>query len=162
MFDGGHIGRRWQDDSGTALILGWRFGELLDFIPAYTATNGGLISDCHLINESVAAAVVDADGRQLTAIAFEAEQYRQLHALGHAVSGPAQITALGVAIQIHLDADAFAASPAASSTRRQTPGRNPRRTTASEAGPGRPGWRPNRYSSAATSYISNEARSPTP
>ena len=94
MFDGGHVGR-WQDDSGTALILDWRSGELLDFIPAYTATNGGLLSNCHLINESVAAAVVDADGRQLTAIAFEAEQYRQLHALGHAVSGPAQITALG-------------------------------------------------------------------
>ncbi len=66
-----------------ALILGWRSGELLDFIPAYTAARGGLLSDCHLINESVAAAkVVDAGGRQLTAMAFEAEQYRQLQALG--------------------------------------------------------------------------------
>ena len=88
--------------SGAALILGWRFGELLDFIPAYTATRGGLLSDCHLINESVAAAkVVDAGGRQLTAMAFEAEQYRQLQALGEPVGEQARITALGVAVQVH-------------------------------------------------------------
>ena len=53
VFDGVHVGR-WQDDSGAALILGWQSGELLDFIPAYTATSGGLLADCHLINESVA------------------------------------------------------------------------------------------------------------
>jgi hypothetical protein len=111
VFGGVHVGR-WQDDSGATLVLGWRSGELLDFIPAYTASSGGLLSGCHLINDSVAsAAVVDADGRQLTAMAFEAEQYRQLHALGSPVSGPARITALGVAVQIHQDADAFAASP---------------------------------------------------
>jgi hypothetical protein len=112
VFDGVHAGR-WQDDSSAALILGWRSGELLDFIPAYTAISGGLLSQCHLINESVAsAAVVDAGGRQLTAMAFEAEQYRQLRALGHPVSGPTRITALGIDVQIHPDADAFAASPA--------------------------------------------------
>ncbi len=111
VFDGVHVGR-WQDGSGAALILGWRSGELLDFIPAYTATRGGLLSDCHLINESVAAAkVVDAGGRQLTAMAFEAEQYRQLRALGEPAGGPARITALGVDVQVHPDADAFAASP---------------------------------------------------
>jgi hypothetical protein len=87
VFDGVHAGR-WQDDSGASLILGWRSGELLDFIPAYTATSGGRLADCHLINESVAAAaVVGADGQQVTAMAFEAEQYRQLRALGRRVSG---------------------------------------------------------------------------
>jgi hypothetical protein len=55
--------------------------------------------------------VVDADGRQLTAMVFEAEQYRQLQALGEPVGGPARITALGVAVQVHPDAHAFAASP---------------------------------------------------
>jgi len=55
--------------------------------------------------------VVDAGGRQLTAMAFEAEQYRQLQALGEPIGGPARITALGVAVQVHPDADAFAASP---------------------------------------------------
>ena len=111
VFGGVHVGR-WQDDSGAALILGWRSGELLDFIPAYAAASGGLLSDCHLINDSVAsAAVVDTDGQQLTAMAFEAEQYRQLRALGQPVSGPARITALGIDVTIHPDADAFAASP---------------------------------------------------
>ena len=111
VFNGVHVGR-WQDDSGAALILGWRSGELLDFIPAYTAVSGGLLSECQLINESVAAAaVVDADGRQLTAMAFEAEQYRQLRALGRRVSGLARITALGIDVQIHPDTDAFTASP---------------------------------------------------
>ena len=112
VFGGVHVGR-WQDDSGAALMLGWRSGELLDFIPAYAAASGSLLSDCHLINESVAsAAVVDADGRQLTAMAFEAEQYRQLRALGQPVSGPARITALGIDVTIHPNADAFAASSA--------------------------------------------------
>jgi hypothetical protein len=111
IFDGVHVGR-WQDDSGAALILGWCSGELIDFVPAYAATSGGLLCDCRLINESVAAAaVVDADGQQLTAMAFEAEQYRQLRALGHRVSGPARITALGVDVTIYPDADAFAVSP---------------------------------------------------
>ena len=110
-YNGVHVAR-WQDDSGAALILGWRSGELLDLIPAYTAASGGLLSGCHLINESIAsAAVVDAEGEQLTAMAFDAEQYRQLQALGQPVSGPARITALGVAAEIYQDDDAFAASP---------------------------------------------------
>jgi hypothetical protein len=111
VFGGVHVGR-WQDDSGAVLILGWRCGELVDFVPAYAAASGGLLSGCRLINESVAfAKVVDAHGQQVTAMAFEAEQFRQLLALGHGVSGPARITALGVDVQVYPDADAFAASP---------------------------------------------------
>ncbi len=68
VYDGVHVAR-WQHDSGAALILGWRSGELLDLIPAYAAARGGLLSGCRLINDSVAsAAVVDAGGEQLTAI----------------------------------------------------------------------------------------------
>ena len=37
VFDGVHVGR-WQDGSGAALLLGWRSGELLDFIPAYACS----------------------------------------------------------------------------------------------------------------------------
>ena len=125
VFNGVHVGR-WQDDSGAALILGWRSGELLDFIPAYTATSGGLLSDCHLINESVAAAVVvDAGGQQVTAMAFEAEQYRQLRALGRRVSGPARITALGIDVTIYPGADAFAASPGSQLDPSAGPAREP-------------------------------------
>jgi hypothetical protein len=39
--------------------------------------SGGLLADCRLLSDSVAfAKVIDADGRHLTAMAFEAEQYR--------------------------------------------------------------------------------------
>jgi hypothetical protein len=111
VFGGVRVGRR-QDASGAALILGWQSGELLDFAPAYTAASGGLLADCRLINESVAfVKVVDADGCQLTAMTFETEQYRPLPALGHQVSGPAAITALGVDVTVYPGADAFAASP---------------------------------------------------
>ena len=80
--------------------------------PGLRRNQRGLFSDCHLIDDSVAsAAVVDADGHQLTAMPFEAGQYRQLQALGQPVSGPARITALGVAVAIHQDADTFVASP---------------------------------------------------
>jgi hypothetical protein len=116
VFDGVQVGR-WEDDSGAALVLGWRSGELVDFIPAYTAGSGGLLADCRLVNDCVAVAkVTDAGGEQLTAMTFAAEQYRELGAHGEPVSGPARITALGVHVQIYPDADAFAASPASQLT----------------------------------------------
>ncbi|HET9968554.1 MAG TPA: hypothetical protein VFQ68_09980 [Streptosporangiaceae bacterium] len=55
--------------------------------------------------------MVDADGQQLTAMAFDTGQYRQLAAFGQHVSGPARITALGVDVALYPDAEAFAASP---------------------------------------------------
>lgn len=112
VYDGVHVGR-WQDDSGAALIFGWRPDEFLEALPTYAAARGGLLSDCELIKEEIASAsVVDADGEQLTSMTFQAEQYRQVQALGRPVDGSARITALGVDVQIHHDADAFAGSPA--------------------------------------------------
>jgi hypothetical protein len=111
-FDGVHVGR-WQDDSGAALILGLHDGELVDFSITYNGASGGLFAGCRLLHESIVfAKVVDVDGRQLTGMAFEADQYRHLLALGQQVSGPARITALGTDVTIYPDADAFAASPA--------------------------------------------------
>jgi hypothetical protein len=112
FFDGVHVGR-WQDDSGAALILGLHALELVDFSPVYSGTSGGLFADCRLLHESIAyAKVVDSYGHQLTAMAFEAEQYRQLRALGQQVSGAARITALGTDVSIYPDEDAYADSPA--------------------------------------------------
>ncbi len=111
LFDSVHVGR-WQDDSGTTLILGLHDGEIVDFATTYTGSSGGLPADCRLIYESVAfATVTGTDGQQLTAMAFEAEQYRQLAALGQQVSGPARITALGIDVTIHPDPAAYTASP---------------------------------------------------
>jgi hypothetical protein len=103
---------RWQDPSGAALVLGRQLNDFVDLLPTYSSRSGGIVSDCRLINDGVAtAALVDDEGEQLTAMAFEAEQYRQLRALGQPVGGQARITALGVSVQIHVDADTFASSP---------------------------------------------------
>jgi hypothetical protein len=110
-FDGVRV-MRWQDPSGAALVLGWRAGQVADLLPTYASTAGGTVANCILVNESVAAAaLVDADGDQLTEMAFEAEQYRQIKTLGQSIAGPARITALGVSVQVHADADTFTASP---------------------------------------------------
>jgi hypothetical protein len=103
---------RWRDPSGAGLVLGLRNGEVADLLPVFSSTVGGRVSDCRLINSSVASAgIVDGDGEQLTAMAFEPEQWRQLKAIGRPVSGAARITALGVSVTIYPDAEAFAASP---------------------------------------------------
>jgi hypothetical protein len=110
-FGGVWVGR-WQDDSGAALILGLRDGQIADFTFTCTGTRGGLLADCRLIGEAIAwAKVTDAGGQQVTAMAFDTEQYRQLAALGQHVSGPARITALGVDVAVYPDEQAFAASP---------------------------------------------------
>jgi hypothetical protein len=110
-FDGVRV-VRWQDPSGAALVLGLRDGEAIDLLPTYASTAGGILENCHLVNESVAtAAVVDAGGRQQTALRFDAEQYRQLKELDHPVAGPARITALGLSVLVYPDADAYACAP---------------------------------------------------
>jgi hypothetical protein len=110
-FDGVRV-LRWHDPSGAGLVLGLRDQEVVDLLPVFASTAGGMVAGCRLVNESVAsAAIVDADGEQLTAMAFEAEQYRQIKALGQPLSGHARITALGVSVNVHADAEAFAASP---------------------------------------------------
>ena len=111
-FDGIRV-LRWQDPSGAALVLGCQEkGLITDVMPTYAATAGGIFADCRLLNEPIAvAAVVDEDGTQLTAMAFEAEQHRQIKALGQPASGPARITAFGVSVRVYADDDAYSASP---------------------------------------------------
>ncbi len=110
-FDGVEV-TRWQDPSGAALVLGWRDGDVADLLPTYASGVGGRLAGCRLVNGSVAAAaVVDGEGQELTGMTFEAEQYRRLRAVGRPVAGLARITALGIAVTVYPDAEAFAASP---------------------------------------------------
>lgn len=103
---------RWADTSGATLILGVRDGELVDLLPTYVSSPGATFEHCQLLNESVAsAAVVDDAGEQLTSMAFEPEQHRQLVEFGRPVGGRAGITALAQSVRVHADADAFSASP---------------------------------------------------
>jgi hypothetical protein len=109
-FDGVEV-TRWQDPSGAALVLGRQSDDFVDLLPTYSSTSGGIVAGCNLINGSVAtAALVDVEGEQLTSMAFEAEQFRQMKALGRPITGPARITALGVSMRIHADAKTFASS----------------------------------------------------
>jgi hypothetical protein len=111
-FGGVYVGR-WQDDSGAALTLGLRDGQVADFTFGYAGTSGGLLANCRLIHEAIAwAQVTDTAGQQVTAMAFEAEQYRHLAALGRWVAGPARITALCLDVTVYPGPEAFAASPA--------------------------------------------------
>ena len=149
IFGGVYVGR-WQDDSDAALVLGLQDGQLADFTPAYAGSSGGLLADCRLIYESVAfAKVTGTDGQQLTAMASEAEQHRQLLALGQRVSGPARITAQGTDVTIYPGPGAYAASPAS-----QIPG------TAPEPPPNYDGPWPPRL--AAESFISHAALAGSP
>lgn len=98
LFDSVHFGR-WQDDSGTTLILGLHDGEIVDFATTYTGSSGGLLADCRLIYESVAfATVTGTDGQQLTAMAFEAEHlatgdHPQVPVPGNIISGTVVLSA---------------------------------------------------------------------
>ena len=122
----------------------------MDFATTYTGSSGGLLADCRLIYESVAfASVTDPDGQQLTTMAFEAEQYRQLLALGRRVSGPVRITALGIDVTIYPDPAAYTASPDS-----QFPGTAPERP-ADYTGP----WPPRL---AAESFFSHAALADSP
>lgn len=111
-FGGVYVGR-WEDDSGAALTLGLHDGQVADCTFGYAGTSGALLTNCRLIHEAIAwAQVTDTAGQQVTAMAFEAEQYRQLAALGRWVAGAARITAFGLDVTVYPDPEAFAASPA--------------------------------------------------
>jgi hypothetical protein len=102
---------RWEDASGARLVISLRDGEVLDLLPSFAGRPGVRIADCHPLNADVAGAqVVDEDGEQTTAMAFELEQRRAL--AGRApVAGIASVIALGHDVSVHADEAAFAASP---------------------------------------------------
>lgn len=109
VFDGVTV-QRWQDDTGSTLVMAWKNRQLVDLLPTFAGASGGQLAGMALINGSVAsAAVVDEDGEQVTALTFDAEDYRQMIPSGP-ISGFARITSLGVAVTIHADAETFAAS----------------------------------------------------
>ncbi|HEX4255055.1 MAG TPA: hypothetical protein VH089_08215 [Streptosporangiaceae bacterium] len=117
--------QRWEDESGAAIVLAWRGGrraspqpspqnspQLISFIPAFAAISEVRLTQCHPVREPIAVAnVLDGDGAHVTALAADLEQYRHLIAAGRPVDGPARLTALGLAVQVHADEDAFLAAP---------------------------------------------------
>jgi hypothetical protein len=109
---GGVRVQRWEDSSGAAIVLGWRGGQLISFMPAFAAMSELRLANCHPVREPVAVAdVLDADGTQVTALAAEVEQYQQLVAAGRPADGTARITAFGLSVKVHDDEDAVRAAP---------------------------------------------------
>jgi hypothetical protein len=104
--------RRWEDGSGAAVVLGWRAGQLISFMPALAATSQVRLANCHPVREPVTVAdVLDADGAQVNALAAELEQFRQLVAAGQPADGMAKIAAFGLSVKLYDDQTAFRAAP---------------------------------------------------
>ncbi len=104
--------RRWEDGSGAAVVLGWRAGQLISFMPALAATSQVRLANCHPVREPVTVAdVLDAGGAPVNALAAELEQFRQLVAAGQPVDGMAKIAAFGLSVKLYDDENAFLAAP---------------------------------------------------
>ncbi|HEY1671570.1 MAG TPA: hypothetical protein VGG50_02550 [Streptosporangiaceae bacterium] len=104
--------RRWEDGSGAAVVLGWRAGQLISFMPALAATSQVRLANCHPVREPVTVAdVLDAGGEPVNALAAELEQFRQLVAVGQPVDGMAKIAAFGLSVKLYDDENAFLAAP---------------------------------------------------
>jgi len=104
--------RRWEDGSGAAVVLGWRAGQLISFMPALAATSQVRLANCHPVREPVTVAdVLDAGGEPVNALAAELEQFRQLVAAGQPVDGMAKIAAFGLSVKLYDDENAFLAAP---------------------------------------------------
>lgn len=98
---------RWQDSSGARLVLGVQDHAVIDFLPSFAGHPGVRVTGCRPLNDDVASAdVVDEQGEQTTAMAFELEQRRAL-AADTPFSGLAAITALGLDVSVHASVAEF-------------------------------------------------------
>jgi hypothetical protein len=101
---------RWQDESsGARLVLGIQEGRVIDLLPSLAARSETHLARVRAVNDDVVTAVFDDDGEQVVRVFLGLEQRRLLgdHVLDNAV---AAIVAFGLAVSVHADADAFAAS----------------------------------------------------
>jgi hypothetical protein len=104
---------RWQDPSGARLVLGLSQGDVPDLLPSFAATPSARLASIDYVSPEVAnAAVLDDEGEQVTAMTIEFEERRLLRKPPAVTDGIAGVTALGVAVEVFADEEAFAGSPA--------------------------------------------------
>lgn len=104
--------RRWQDPSGSRLVLGVQDGKVADLLPSYAGAAVTWLARVRPLTEDVAEAdVVDANGETITRLAFELEERRFLPTNDDGGSGAASLVALGVDVSLHDDEETFARSP---------------------------------------------------
>ena len=104
--------RRWEDSSGSRLILGMRDGDVVDLLPSFAGQLGAKLGEVNALNDTVNGAdLLDESGEQVTSMNFELEENRFFRDLGSLSGGSAVINALGLEITVHANAEEFSLSP---------------------------------------------------
>ena len=101
---------RHADPSGSRLLISRRDGEVVGLVPSFAAAPGALVSGLAEQAGLVSCDVVDADGETATRFLVDLEQVRHLD--GDPGTLQVSVVALAVEMQVHADADSFAASDA--------------------------------------------------
>ena len=103
---------RWQDPSGTRLVMETIGDDDPDLVPSFAARTRVRLRGVQMLNDDVAmATVVDDEGQALTSVAVLIEQ-RRLIPWDQPIDGVASIVALGTSVSIHESPDDFGESDA--------------------------------------------------
>ena len=104
--------RRWEDASGSRLILGVEGSTVVDLLPSFAGPVSVHLANVGRLDPDVASAeVVDTDGETLTVLALELEERRFLGMTALNVDVTACVVALGVEVAVYQDEAAFSESP---------------------------------------------------
>lgn len=102
---------RWQDPGGARLVLLKSGGRVADVNPSFAALRSTRLRQLTEMGGNLSmATVVDADGVETTRLAVEMEEFELLRRL--TADRDVGLSALGLDLTLHEDAEAFAASPA--------------------------------------------------
>lgn len=109
---GDDVLRRWEDPSGSRLVLATRENEIVHLLPSFAGSPGATLGAVEFLSGQLAsAAVLHEDGEEATVMILELEEGRVLEARAP-IAGPATIVALGVNVDVFESAHAFGAAPA--------------------------------------------------
>ena len=102
---------RWQDESGARLVIDIRKNVVRNVLPSFAGGVGTSVRDVSALSDDTSSAeIIDDSGEMITKLAVDIEE-RQLIA-GTTVHGALSAVGLVGHVSVHVDAEAFAASPA--------------------------------------------------
>jgi len=108
---GGVDVRRWEDPSGSRIVLGVRQKEIVDLLPSFAAPTDARLGDVHPVTEEIVVGdVLDENGEMLTRLAMGLEE-RRFFPSNAEIGCSASVVALGVDVTVHQDEEAFGKSP---------------------------------------------------
>ena len=104
--------RRWDDASGSRLVVGLQGRAIVDFLPSFAGPISTPLDHVKFITDDVALAdVVGETGEVVTRFSVEIEE-RRLVDRDREAAGEASVVALGVDVSLHRDARLFSESRA--------------------------------------------------